>query len=272
MAVALLKSNGFAERLRRAISIEELHSIEIEILDYIENNPKDIVTSMILLIKCYMLLNDTANAELILNKCYSLVKRTVPFDLAMLKAMTKNIKGNTKEAVEIVRQLLKKKKLIERERISALVSLAVFNSNLAYYEEMYRVVSKLWNMINNNAEINFDDNSFYSKISQYTDARPFIGVMNNLKSYLNGKELLKDKTYADIYEYVKYITKDNPAIYDVIPYEEVDFDYESEKYFSLKIVSKPLSVDDKFELEIHISELIANKYPYVFVIVDVIDN
>lgn len=65
---------------------------------------------MIILIECYMRLNDVENAELTLNNCYKLVKRIVPFGLAMYKSAIENINGNWKEAVSIVQKLLKNNK------------------------------------------------------------------------------------------------------------------------------------------------------------------
>ncbi|MBF0487908.1 MAG: tetratricopeptide repeat protein [Nitrospirae bacterium] len=272
MPLALLRSNDFAERVNQTSSEEDLRSLEIEILNYLEIRPADLVKTMIALIACYIKLDDIENAEVMLERCYSHVNGNVPFNLAMLKAAIENGKGNMKEAVEILRQLLKDNMLDEREKISALVSLAIFNSNLSNYEKMHKVVLELWNMVFHNSKIDFDDNSFYSKVSQYIDPRLLINVMENLKSYLNGKELLKDKTYSDIYEYVKNYAKDNQIIDDIIPYEEVDCEFPDVKYFSLKIISQPMSIEDAFELEIDIYKLIMSKYPCVLVLVNVIGN
>ncbi|MBF0488666.1 MAG: hypothetical protein HQK98_10955, partial [Nitrospirae bacterium] len=123
------------------------------------------------MIDCYMRLNDIDNAELIVHECYKLVKRNVPFNLAMYKAMIENVKGNKKEAVAILMKLIKNKKLTTGEKIAVFVHLIIYNSNLAYFEDMHRNVLELWNMINPNTKIDFDDDSFYSKVSKYSDSR-----------------------------------------------------------------------------------------------------
>ncbi|MBF0458415.1 MAG: hypothetical protein HQK99_11035 [Nitrospirae bacterium] len=271
MPIALLRSNDFAERLNQSTSIEDLRSLEIEILDYLKNDPDDSVTAMITLIGCYIGLNDIENAELIVHECYKLIKRNIPFNLAIYKTMIENIKGNKKEAVAILMKLIKNNKLTEGERIKVFVHLIVYNSNLAYFEEMYTNVVELWNMINHNTKIDFDDDSFYSKVSKYSDSRVLFKVMDKLKSYLNGKELLKDDDkYSEIYKYVKDYTKDNLLIEDIIPYEEVDIEFPDIKYFSLKLISKPMYVQERHNLEIQITKLIESNYPQVLVLVDVI--
>ncbi|WP_420265701.1 tetratricopeptide repeat protein [Candidatus Magnetominusculus dajiuhuensis] len=272
MALALLRSNDFAERVNQTSSEGDLRSLEIEILNYLETRPADVVKTMIALIACYIKLDDIKNAEVMLERCYSHVNGNVPFYLELFKAAIKNRKGNTKEAVEILRKLLKDNTLIERERISALVSLAVYNSNLSNYEEIHKVVLELWNMVCPNSKIDFDDNSFYSRVSQYTDEEPLIRVMSILESYLNGKELLKDQTYSDIYEYIKDYSNNNQDIDDVIPYEDIDIEFPDIKYFSLKIISKPMSIEEEFDLELYIYKLIISKYPGVLVLVNVIGN
>ncbi|MBF0554661.1 MAG: hypothetical protein HQK96_08935 [Nitrospirae bacterium] len=264
-------SRSYANMLEQNLSIEELQSLVIKISDDLEKNPKDKVDLMMELIECYMRLDDIEKAELKLDECYNLVNGNVPFYLEMVKAEIKNRKGNTKEAVKILRQLLKDNKLIEHERISALVALAIYNSNLSNYEEIHKVVLELWNMVYHNSEIDFNDNSFYEKVSK-RDAEPLIRAMNILESYLNGKKLLKDKTYSDIYEYIKDYAKDNQIIDDIIPYEEVDIEFPDIKYFSLKIISKPMSIEEEFNLEIYIYKLIISKYPGVLVLVNVIGN
>ncbi|WP_420263966.1 hypothetical protein [Candidatus Magnetominusculus dajiuhuensis] len=245
-----------------------MRSLEIEILDYLKNNPDDSVTAMIILIGCYIRLNDIDNADLTINKCYKLVGRNVPFGLAMSKAIIENIKGNKKEAIAILMKLIKNKKLTEGERIVVFVQLIIYNSNLAYFEEMYNKVVELWKMINHNSEMDFDGNSFYSEVAKYADHLPLISAMDDLKSYLNGKELLKkDDKYSEIYRDVKDYTKDNRLIEDIIPYEEVDLDFPDVKYFSLKLISKPMSVGESHNLEIQIEKLIESKYPCVLVLV-----
>ncbi|KWT94632.1 hypothetical protein [Candidatus Magnetominusculus xianensis] len=271
MAFALMRSNDFAERLNQSASIGDLRSLEFDILSYLESNPEDSVTPMIILIACYMNLNDIENAELIVNKCYKLVKRNVPFDLAMYKANIENAKGNNKEAFAIVRTLLKYQKLDERERVIALIYLMIVNTNLANFEEVYKYVLELWNIINHNSEIDFEEDSFYSKVSQYIDPRSLIGVVDKLKSYLKGKEQLKNnETYSEIYRYVKEYTNDNRLIEDIIPYEEVDIEFPDEKYFSLKLITKPMSVEESHNLEIQIARLIESNFPFILVLVDVI--
>ncbi|MEO5360810.1 MAG: hypothetical protein H7843_10255 [Nitrospirota bacterium] len=274
MALPFPLSVSYANRLEQCTSAEDLRSLALELSDYLEKNPKDIVVSMLLLIQCYMNLDDIENAEIVLDRCYKLVNGDVAFDLAMFKAEIESRKGNRRKSIEIIRQLLDNDALIEPERkIKALSLFAVYNYSMLYYDETHKVMKELWYIINHENEINYeDDNLFYSRISQYTDPLPLIEVMDNLKSCLHGRELLKDKTYSELYEYVKEYAKGNPVIEEIIPYEEVDIDFEAEKYFSLKIITKPLSIEDAFNLEAAIFQIVMSKYPGISVLVDVVGS
>ncbi|MCG6551183.1 MAG: hypothetical protein L7F77_02550 [Candidatus Magnetominusculus sp. LBB02] len=269
MALPFPLSVNYANRLRQHTSEEELRSLVLELTDYIEKNPKDLIDSMILLIKCYYLLDDIENAEIIFGKCSEMLNGELPFELAMLKTTIEASKGNSEAALEILRHLLKNA-TTEYEKAYVLSHLATSYANMSYYEEMYQAILELWNMVNHNYEIDFDDNVFYAKISQYFDPRPLISIMTKVKSYLNGKALLKNKMYSDIYEYVKESLKDNQAVYEIFSFEDIDIEFPDEKYFSLKIIAKPMSIEEQFNLEIYIYKLIISKYPGILVLVRVL--
>ncbi|MBF0516944.1 MAG: hypothetical protein HQK97_07485 [Nitrospirae bacterium] len=265
-------SKKYENILRHCKSTEELRSLAVEISDDVGKNPKDIEALMMLLIQCYMKLDDIDNAEIEVDKYYRLTNGNVPSILVIVKAEINHRKGNTIEAIDIIRQLLNHNVSLDYGiKVQALALLAIYNAALFYYEEVYNAVKELWYLINHEDNINFeDDNLFYSRLSQYADTLPFVErIMDQLKSYLNGKELLKNKTYSDVYECVNEYAKGNPLIARVIPYEMVDCDFKADKYFSLRIIANNVPVEDIIDLETDIYHVIESKYPDVPVLVDV---
>ncbi|MBF0565432.1 MAG: hypothetical protein HQK89_09325 [Nitrospirae bacterium] len=215
-------------------------------------------------------MEDIDNAENILDRCDHMNIERLPIDITMYKATIQNLKGKYREALELLNQRLTDASLKSFERIRLSLSIAIYEANLGNFNETYKVLLNLWHIVKPGSDFNINDKSFYRYLSQsqiYIEPLAVL-IIDLVKSYLKGKEYLHDKKYLEIYEYVKKI----PDVYDVHPFEETDIEFPDEKYFILKVVTKPMLSEDKFNFEQNIQMSLKPIYPDKFILIDVIEK
>lgn len=263
------KTENFAARLNEATSSEEVTALAKDIEKYLAVSPND-VGSMSLLIKCYIRLNDISHAERILEICYNMNIGNLPIDITIYKAMIQNDKRKHGDAVELLNQRLTDQSLTNDERIGLMLPIAIYEANRGNFNETYKVALDLWHIVKPGSDFNINDKSFYLSIAQsrYILYDSLAALINIIRSYLNGIEYLKDKKYLEIYEYVKKI----PDIYAVYPFEEIDIEFPEMKYFIFKVVTKPMSAEERFNFKHNIRMSLKSIYPDEFILIDIIEK